>query len=195
MWIWPLVGLGVPIGRETHYFSKQWQASKRRRFFSFLLVGLREGGRGLEWEGGDDGRIWMVRVGLKGEGGGRDRRWNIWVAVRGMVAMTKFTRDTLRYYILFTVASRPKIQQNNSKPAEKRKQVTGKIGGRRTAADFGPVFRIRMYFMRIQIQLFRWMRIRIQLSWTYFKNKKNCQSQNIMLNFNEYKVTINILYK
>jgi hypothetical protein len=34
-----------------------------------------------------------------------------------------------------TVASRPKILQNNSKPAEKRKCLVGKIGGR-TAAVF-----------------------------------------------------------
>jgi hypothetical protein len=35
-----------------------------------------------------------------------------------------------------TVASRPKILQNNSKPAEKRKKLAGKIGGH-TAAVFG----------------------------------------------------------
>jgi hypothetical protein len=43
MWIWPTVGLGVPICRETHLILKQSQASKRKRFFSFLLATLREG--------------------------------------------------------------------------------------------------------------------------------------------------------
>jgi hypothetical protein len=37
---------------------------------------------------------------------------------------------------MFTVASRPKILQNNSKPAEKRRWLAGKICGR-TAAVFG----------------------------------------------------------
>jgi hypothetical protein len=36
---------------------------------------------------------------------------------------------------IYTVASRPKILQNISKPAEKRKRLAGKIGGR-TAAFF-----------------------------------------------------------
>jgi hypothetical protein len=35
-----------------------------------------------------------------------------------------------------TVASRPKILENNSKPAKKRKRMAGKIGGR-SAADLG----------------------------------------------------------
>jgi hypothetical protein len=86
----------------------------------------------------------MVRVGLKGEG---DRRRNIRVTGDGC-------NDEMHkgYTILFTVASRPKILQNNSKPAEKIKQLTGKIGGH-TVADFGPVFWIRIDFMRIRIQL------------------------------------------
>jgi hypothetical protein len=68
MWILPLVGLSVPIGRETHYFLKQSQAYKRERIFSFSLVRADKRERGMRGKRG---------------GGAEESRWFQWRGERG----------------------------------------------------------------------------------------------------------------